>query len=285
MKKTARYYLDKAQEIKQSSTAFLRELQKEMDNLSKEIEFDEHLTRSGKIAKKSELKDVKGIEALKKFHQRKQQYLSELTKAKKAAEKILKQPIKKPSSEEIEQFEKRFKQLKTELFLTPRADRAEQKLREFVADIKHGYFAEKVRDEFSEVVGTIVSSAGPQAAQFKMRLFDMYEKLQSEFESPEVKEAKEALEYAEYAISENRLFAGDLAVNAAVSTFGAKYGNFIDKTDEFFAMEENQEHRPTDYVDPELEEEKVFSEKLNNVNLMFSNIEKIMADKVAKGEI
>ncbi|MBD7965390.1 hypothetical protein [Fictibacillus norfolkensis] len=271
MKKSAKEYLNLAVGIRNGSTAFLRSEQVEMRNMVSAIRGDKHLTRDGRIAKEKEVKGKKGADFLAKLLNRKQQHDANLIKAIKVAEKALKAKLKKPAQDEIDAFTRNFRNVKMEILLSNRPDQAEKRLKEFISEkVTDSYYAELVSQDFTEIIGSIVSAAGPQAPVFKARLFDQYQSLQNDFASDEVKEAREVKEMAE-AYLNGGMFGGFIAEQAANDAFGNEVGFYLNKPEEFFAIEENIEHKPADFVDPELAEEARYQTAYQNINTNWGN--------------
>ncbi|MDM5197871.1 hypothetical protein QUF79_07565 [Fictibacillus enclensis] len=238
---TMKKHMEKAQEIKSGSSAFLNELNRDAKQLINQAKIDVNLSAIGRKAKADEIKNAKGVELIQRLHQRKNQYIGHLKKARVAAKQVLRRGIEKPKDEQlIADFNKTFKDLKTAVMLAPSASSAEAKLKQFVSGIKDPYFASVVRDEFSGIVGHIISAAGGESAKYKMRLYDMYEGLERDFLSDEYREAQSIVGFADTEIERNKLFVGlvnnepSLQMSSVSAIFGNDFAKYIDNTDQFF---------------------------------------------------
>jgi hypothetical protein len=149
--------------------------------------------------KKIEYQGLQAAELVKQAHLRKQDYLQALTDAKADAEKFVKSAVKKPADDVVKDFEHSLRYLKTELLLSNRYEVAEKKLNDFVAKINDPFLASKMADEFMEIAPHALSIA-PEPAKAKLKLAGMFDRLNNDFVSEEVKEAKETIQYADYAM-------------------------------------------------------------------------------------
>jgi hypothetical protein len=256
-----RKHLQKATEIKNGSAGFLNEINREARVLIAKTKTDTMLSAEGRQIKSKELRAKKGAEFMQALHARKNEYMGHLKKAQQAAKEVLKTPIKKASDEEIQDFQKSLKDLKTTIMLSTNPKTSEAKLQAFVAEIKHPYLASLLRDEFPSVVGDIISSAGSEAQQYKMRLFDVFESLEKDFLTDEYREAQGVVQFTESEIASNRLFMGfapdgmpSLHMQSVIETFGNDIARYIDKTDQYFVDNEDAE-KPADIEVSDFEEE------------------------------
>jgi hypothetical protein len=265
-------HMEKAIEIRNGSAGFLNELNRESKSLITKAKTDLLLSAEGRRQKSKQIREEKAVELLKKIHHRKNQYIGHLKKAQQAAKDVLKKPIEKPSDEEIQAFQRALKDLKTTITLSTNPKTSEAKLKTFVSEIKDPYIASLLREEFTSVVGDIISSAGGEAQQYKMRLFDLYEGLEKDFLSDEHREAQSIVQFSESEIANNRLFMGfapdgmpSLHMAAVIEVFGNDYAKWIDKTDAFFEKNAEIELLPDGEVsdfDDETGEEKLSNDQI-----------------------
>jgi hypothetical protein len=256
-----RKHMEKAQEIKNGSAKFLHELNFETRTLVNKTKTDMMLSAEGRQVKSKEVRAKKGVEFMQALHVRKNEYIGHLKKAQQAAMEILKTPIEKASNEEIHDFEKALKNLKTTIMLSTNPKTSEAKLNEFVSGIKHPYLASLLRDQFPSVVGDIIASAGSESQQYKMRLFDVYESLEKDFLTDEHREAQGIVQFTDSEIAGNRLFMGlapdgmpSLHMQSVIETFGNNIAKYIDNTDQYFVDNEDAE-KPAEIEVSEFDEE------------------------------
>ena len=107
---------------------------------------------------------------------RKQQYDAEVKKANYIAKKITYKVPKKPKADELSRFEQDYKRLKTEMMLETNAQKAKDKLNEFVSKHDDHYYINIFRDDFSELSTSIIANASPgqEGVKLKKELGEMY---------------------------------------------------------------------------------------------------------------
>lgn len=266
----AKDYMDKSREMLRGSTRFFLDFQQQARADKRVIEQDPDLNGDAKLRRKADISAKRGVEFLQKAHTRKQEYLTNVQKARKIADELVYASIKKPDQTKIDRFEASLRTFKTELMFVADQRHAYDKLNEFTRKIDDPYLANMFREQFGEISAHVLSTNGDNqllvegpggggdkaVLPLKTLLGRMYSRLQDDFESPEVKEARQLLEEATDCIKNPRLF--DLAGDApdisrvrrsAADEFGLIYGQFINDTDTFF--ENHPEQKPADYIDPE----------------------------------
>jgi hypothetical protein len=253
--KSAKTFYEEARGVTELTATVIREFQKEIQEKSKKIQSDKHLSTSGKLAKLDEMKREHGIEILKAAHVMKQKYHSKLEKARKAADAKIHASLTKPDEETVSRFTKSFNQFKVELMLTPRADAAKKKVIEFMSGIKDPWIANQVREEFAEVAGHVLSAAGPERAKYQTELAQLFDKLESDHLTPEIQEAREILNYAERGLEYGSVFSGPLYTEAVKGMVGKEFADHLNTPELFFEKEENATHKP-DFVDSDSDYEE-----------------------------
>jgi hypothetical protein len=242
----AKNYMQKAYDVVHSSPSHILEVKRLRDDLVKEIDADKNISPDGKFAAKIELKKLLAIPVLRTAHTRKQEYVSHLSRAVKLTDPIVYSKPPKPDAVTLERFEDEFKKLKTEIQISPRADFAYKKLMDFVNKIDNAYFAHVVREQFGEIASLILSVPNADG-QIRQNLSRVFGELQTKFETDELREARSLYEAANEMLQDPKIYRGPVVNDAVTDIIGMEYAKYIDNTDEFFAIEGNEEHKPEDY--------------------------------------
>lgn len=222
--------IEKAREVKQTSTSKYRSFQ------------DEYVSKKAQIKRKysageaAEVSDyfgkVKTRELMLSLRAQKREYTESLTQAKQLAERLIHAKVPKVDAEKQERFDKRLTEVRTEILLAnPKT--AKDKLAAFIQSIDEPAFAAKVRDIFPELITPILQAAGPDAGAYKHQLLSLFEGVKTSTLSEEAQEAVELL-----GISEDLLQARpfNLAIERAIGeNFGPQISSFINRPDEYFA--------------------------------------------------
>lgn len=251
----AKEYLQKAHDIRGESATFLVGFKKQVQEELEKVRENRDLSQEGQYRQSEAVKAKYGVELLQKSHTRKQEFLSNVQKAHKIADETVYASLKKPDATKLGRFESELRAFKTEILLTPSADSAARKLTEFVGRLDDAYLADLVREQFADIAGPIISAAGGESAKYKLQLSHTFQKLRSDFESPEVKEAREVLELATGMIENPSLYPGYISHDAVQGLVGKEYAQYLENTDAFFTKEENATYKPN-YVDPEEQQNK-----------------------------
>lgn len=256
----AKASLERAREIEQSSSRVMLDFKSAVTADLAKIEADRRLTDEGKTEAKAEVKQKHAIEFLQKTHNMKQEYIANVKKAVREAEKVIYTPPRKPDATKLGRFEDAFKTLKTELLFATSQRAAYDKLREFTAKIDDPYLANRVKGDFAELTTTILALPGGESftkgtggatvtTNMRHELGGLYDGLLKPFESDDLKGARDVLETAQMLAEDPRVHRGYIVHDAAKSTFGDEFGRYINDTDSFFAA--HPEHMPEPFVDPE----------------------------------
>ncbi|MCM3272959.1 hypothetical protein [Paenibacillus elgii] len=245
----AREYFEKARAISGGTDRFMLEAKKKLTAEISAIDMDQRLSEAGKREATAETRKKHAIEFLQKSHTMKQEYVTNLKKAVKEADTVIYAAVPKPDATKLQRFEAELREFKTQLMLTPRADRGYAMLTQFIGRLDDPYMAGIVREQFADLAQPILSAAGGDADRYRLRMAQSYEKLKSDFEAPEVKEARQIFESAQAMVENPRIYSVGIVSDAATEAFGREYGQYINNTDRFF--EANKELKPADYVDPE----------------------------------
>lgn len=228
--------LQKAIELQQTSTGFYRQLSEKARQEISKANLDRDLSDEGRIKKTAQVRRAHANELMKAALDRKNEYVKLLTEAKADAEATIKKKIKKPADDVIEDFEKSLRYLKTELLLSNRYDAAEAKLNSFLSQINDGYLASRMADEFIEIVPHALSIAG-DPAKAKLKLGEMFDRLNTEYLPDDVKSAKESLGYINTALERPALFGAVVEANAT-DIFGLDVAKKINTPEEYEVTEE-----------------------------------------------
>ncbi|UTR07718.1 hypothetical protein MM326_06810 [Alkalihalobacillus sp. LMS6] len=279
----ARQHLQNARDIQNGWANFLLEHKTPLNEQLKEINQDKHLTTAGKLAKTDAARKEAGIEALKKMQTRKEQYVAELTKANKIADKVFYKKPKAPDAVTLERFNDRLREVKTQLALGSNESQSKQLLNSFVSSIKDPYLASLIRDDFLSLSQNIVGIAG-NAAKAKSDMAKIYEGLREDFETEEVKGARQILEYTSEQIENPKISNdGGLFSEKAVELFGKEIGQFIRNPEDYFAT--NPEEKPEEYVDEELEADTKAHKQEADFAETVSNISATTEEKESNGQL
>ncbi|HET7579769.1 MAG TPA: hypothetical protein VFK33_10845 [Bacillales bacterium] len=242
----AKEYLQKAREISGNTAKEYREWAEKVQAEISKANVDTDLSSQGREKKVAELKQKYGVELMQSAHRAKDQYQTWLKRAQREADKVANAKPKKPDAAKVERFSDGFKRLKTELMLATRPESAEQKLRDFVASIDEPYFANEVADQFAELVPHVTNIAGNDANRYRLKLAGMYEDLQRNHVSDDVKEAREVLEASNHALGNPKIFAPLVEENVS-EMLGGEYGRQVNEPETFF--ESNADLKPEPYRD------------------------------------
>lgn len=255
--KRAADYLNAALQIQSESAGWYRQTMESVRAEKDRIKLDSNLSEKGRLAKVEELKEARGIELMQALYTRKQKFIAILAKAQKLAERSARVKPKKPGADDLERFHADFKKLKTNLTLETRSEQAEERVTEFIAQIKDEYFAEIVHEEFEDVASRALATAiGNEAVTMRKRLADMYEKLETDFMDEEKRESLKVLAQVDYLLENPNVlgFSRPIIADNVGGTYGTDLIRFLDKPEVFFMREGYEKHKPADYIDDEIKE-------------------------------
>ncbi|GGG15771.1 hypothetical protein [Paenibacillus aceti] len=256
----AKASLKRAREIEQSSSSMMLEYKRKLADELAKIDADRRFTAEGKEEAKAEIKQKYAIEFLKKSHTMKQEYVANVKKSIREAEKVIYTPPKKPDAVRLGRFEDTFKSLKTELMFIMSKRAAFEKLRGFTEGLDDPYLANRVREDFAEIASKILSAPGDDniskgvgAGEIKVsaraELGELYEGLLKPYQSEDFRGANEIIEVAKMIDEDPRIHRSPIVNNAAKEAFGSEYARYINDTESFFAA--HPEHMPEPFVDEE----------------------------------
>ncbi|WP_170880200.1 hypothetical protein [Paenibacillus odorifer] len=176
---------------------------------------------------------------MKQVYTRRQEYLAHLKDAKTHAEAEIYAKIKKPDATTLERFEASLRKVKTELLLSMNAKTAASKLTEFITQVSDPYCASILHEQFADLAGPIIAQTPPsENAKTRHELAQTFEGLTMKFESEDVRAARDTLGSIEE--MEKSKFFMDLVSEAAADTLGREYSNYLNATDAYFALHEDE---------------------------------------------
>lgn len=246
----------KAVTLKKNSIKWYTELQSAVRAEIKQIEQNNDYTISAKSRMIGELKQKRGIEIMQLIGKRKQAYLWLLNKAKKQAEDVIYDKLKKPSEEKIERFNTDLKHVKTKLMLAKTGDEVKNILKSFIEKIEmsgndRAYFATEFANQFDEIITTALNI--DSSDKMKHELKQMYERLYYELQTDEIKEAREVLDTVNELLKKPTLFVvGPLIEQNTNYLFGKLFTHYINEPEEFFNQPGYTEYK-RNYSDVDLE--------------------------------
>ena len=162
------------------------EILEPVKNQLREVANDQTLSAYGKAEKEREIKEKAAAEVkemIEKFNSERDKLLNE---AEKLAKDILVKPHEKPSSVDIELFNREYNSLKTELTVFNSAQAA-RNLLDFINNVEHPYFAEQILNDFSNTGAHIIKHVD------EMKVRTVFQKM------------KEVAATSEKSIAENQL--------------------------------------------------------------------------------
>jgi hypothetical protein len=228
--------LQKAIELQQTSTGFYRQLSEKARQEISKAQLDQDYSPEGRIKKTAQVRRAHANQLMKAAQERKNEYLKLLSEAKADAEATIKKKVKKPSDEVITDFDRSLRYLKTELLLSTRYETAEKRLNEFVSQISDPYLASMMADAYIELVPSVLSTAS-DPSQAKLKLGNMFDRLNNEFLPEDVKSAKESLGYINSALERPVLF-GSVVEQNAQDIFGSDIAKKLNTPEEYEVTEE-----------------------------------------------
>ncbi|EKN66039.1 hypothetical protein BABA_17387 [Neobacillus bataviensis LMG 21833] len=227
-----REHIQKAHEIQQATTGQYRALMMMLKEEESKIGKDATLSELGRKQKIAELKKQHGRQLMQFAKQAKDDYQTEVIRAKGKAERFLENPNKKPDDAAVKKYERGLAELKTRVLLSTRADRAAEMISEFAKGIEDPYIANQFRDQYAEVITPII----PQAdGTVKSNLSKLYDKLESDFITDEQREAKQIIEQADSMFSA-KLF-NPTVIDNVKDSYDRRVADYINTPDTFFHLE------------------------------------------------
>ncbi|EES73324.1 hypothetical protein POTG_02076 [Paenibacillus sp. oral taxon 786 str. D14] len=252
----AKASLERAREIEQSSSSVMLAFKRDLAAALSKIDLDRRLTEEGKQEAKAEVRQKHAIEFLQKSHTMKQEYVANIRKAIREAEKVLYAPPRKPDATKLGRFEDALRSLKTELMFATSQRSALEKLRGFIDKLDDPYLAKRVRDDFADIAPKLLAAPGDGTiakgdikVSVRAELGEMYDNLLKPYQTEDFRGAGEVLEIAQMLAEDSRIHRSPIVNDAAKEAFGEEYARYINDTESFFA--EHPEHTPEPFIDEE----------------------------------
>jgi hypothetical protein len=228
-----RELIQKAHDIRQSSTGLYRAFQEQFIEDKLKIQQNRTYSDEGKRSLTESLVKRKSVELLQLTRSQKELYQHYLKQAKGIADGLAFAKPPKVDPEKEDRFNKRLAELQTELLLATSADSGKKKLESFIGTIDEHAFAVKVKGQFAELVTPILAAAGPDGTRYRFELSHTFDAVRRQTMTPEALEAIECMELIE-ALSGSDVF-NILVEEKAQEHFSAKTARFINKPEEYFA--------------------------------------------------
>jgi hypothetical protein len=222
----------KAQQLQDDTTRAYRLFQDDFKKKQSEIKLNEEYSTKGKEKLVESLKNRSTIEFLKGARQQQTAFKGYLKDAKKEAEAIIHAKSPTVDAEKMDRFNKRFKEVKTEILLASSPRRGKEILQEFLGSIDEQGLAVVVKEEFGDLIQPILSSAGADAAKFKHDLAKSFEDLKARSMDQEALEAIKLAEYAEASL--NTKFYSPLVEQNVQQNLGKLAHMYMYNPDEYF---------------------------------------------------
>lgn len=190
MNNTVNQHIQKAKDIIYGNSTII-ESRKIFDSVKaevKEIQSDVTLSGIGIAEKEREVRRKGAVELAKIVKASKAQVDKELDAAEKAAQAAISKPNEQPAQFQIDEFNEKYRELKTELTVFGNATAANNYV-QFMNGITNPYFARIVKDEFAEIGGTLQRHISDP-----MRVRTAYDKVKSVAETDGRAMARKALD-------------------------------------------------------------------------------------------
>ncbi|MFE4524002.1 hypothetical protein ACFRCQ_18150 [Cytobacillus firmus] len=256
--KQAKELIQKARDLRASKTRFLLEVTTPLKQELRAIREDRMLSQVGKDEKIKALKEKATPQFMKMVHLRKQEYQSNLKKAKQLAEETISSNVVSIDDATRMKFMRDFSDMKFNIAILG-ADKAFDKVKDFAKNVPDAAYAQLLLDNFHEVAGFY---SGENFTEVRKELLRTYNTVKEDFTPEEVSEAYEIIEEVDRSIN-NKMFTlimpGDNpAVNGEYSSiaevFTHEAARYYQDTDMYFRLRKEE---PPVYEDPaEVEEEK-----------------------------
>jgi hypothetical protein len=222
----------KAQQLQDDTTRAYRLFQDDFKKKQSEIKLNEEYSTKGKEKLVESLKNRSTIEFLKGARQQQTAFKGYLKDAKKEAEAIIHAKSPTVDAEKMDRFNKRFKEVKTEILLASSPRRGKEILQEFLGSIDEQGLAVVVKEEFGDLIQPIISGAGNDAVKFKHDLAKSFEDLKARSMDQEALEAIKLAEYAEASL--NTKFYSPLVEQNVQQNLGKLAHMYMYNPDEYF---------------------------------------------------
>lgn len=223
--------IEKAQQVQQDATGLYRAFQDKYKQKENEIKLNKDYSDTGKLRLIESHQGRKTIELMQLARSQKQLFNTYLSQAKKDAESIINAKTPKVDSAKQEKFDKRLKEVKTEILLSS-ARKGKEILTNFLETVDEQAFANQVKGEFAELITPILSDAQGDAGKYRNELFQVFEDVKMRSMDPEAGEAMNIIEYTDAAMG-GRFF--NFIVEEKVGEHLGKLAQmYINKPEEYF---------------------------------------------------
>jgi hypothetical protein len=229
-------HYQKAMELRGGSASWYREKIATSRADIMRVKTDRLLSPEGRQLKAKELQITLADQLIRDAHARKLEYVKELQAAKKEAESVIKQKIKRPDDEKVSEFESLLGLVKTEIMLATNFTTVETKLNEIIAKIDEPFFAEMLAKDFGNIIPQALAIA-PEPTKAKLKLSALFNKVNTEFLPDDVKEAKQILDFADNSLANPNIFPPIVKTNAA-ELFGTQEAQYLFDTDAYMELVE-----------------------------------------------
>ncbi|MEK5426961.1 hypothetical protein [Cytobacillus sp. FSL R7-0680] len=215
--------LKRMQEIRGGVTQNVLDYSKLVEDQTKPIEDDIDLSPTGKLKKVKEAKMAMGAGFLELAKKLKDEYQKESISAKVAAEDILNQVPNAPSDSSVKTFERNLASLKLDLKLGRSDSISLGRLKSFVGTIDQPYFAQRIVDDYSDIIGLFDG-----LADIKPELSLLLESLRDKAKTDEQKHAEQVLQTIDNEYSRD-LFTRGLVMDTLHDTFGHEVADYANQ--------------------------------------------------------
>lgn len=215
--------LKRMQEIRGGVTQNVLDYSKLVEDQTKPIEDDIDLSPTGRIKKVKEAKMTMGAGFLELAKKLKDEYQRESVSAKVAAENILNQVPDAPSASLVQTFERKLASLKLDLKLGRTDSISLAQLKSFVEEIDHPYFAQKLIEEYYEIIGLFEN-----VSNLKPELSLLLASLRDKAKTDEQKHAEDVLQMIDSEFGRD-LFTKGLVMDTLQDTFGHEIADYANQ--------------------------------------------------------
>lgn len=233
--------IEKAQQVQQDSTGLYRVFQESYKQKENEIQLNKDYTPQGKIKLIESHQARKTIELMQLARSQKQLFDMYLNTAKKDAESIIYSKTPKVEQDKQERFDKRLKEVKTEILLSS-AKQGKDILTDFLKTVDEQAFANQVKGEFADLITPILADAQGDAGKYRNELFQVFEGVKARSLDPEAGEAMKIAEYADSAMG-GRFF-NFLVEEKAGEHLGKLAQMYINKPEQYFVDFPDDDKKP-----------------------------------------
>ncbi|MGF6951006.1 hypothetical protein QF028_003511 [Neobacillus sp. B4I6] len=269
----------KAQELRGNRAVFLRDIAGPLRKQISQINLDNNLSPSGRIAKVKELKEAETKKFMQQIALRKQAYTQYLTNAKKLAKETIEKSFVSADDATRAKFNREFAELKFKMALKDEKGSFNE-IQSFVNKTPDPAYASLLLENFHELAGKF------NTGEFKIGLSKTYDRLKADHTPEEVAEAFDVIETVDGSIN-NKMFtilqpgdnpAANVEYSVIAELFTTDAVRYYQNPEIYF--EKNDEPMPM-FVDPE----EVVEKQKSKVDQAYDSLEAIMEQKFRDGEL